>query len=105
MGPIHYAYSWWIIGSFYRTRAIPATARRPAATDPTFLAAAPWKLLLDGEVPEPVFDGATGAMGEPVAAEPEPTPEPGDPDGEDVPVATGAVPVRRPVEPATADVL
>ena len=89
--------------SLYIARAIPATARRPAATDPTFFVAAPWKLLLDGDVPEPVFEGATGAIGDPVATEPEPEPAP--PDGDDVPVATGAVPVRKPVEPATTDEL
>lgn len=87
--------------------AIPATARRPAATEPTFFVAAPVKV--DPGAPEPVFDGTTGVMGEPVAAAPgldaaapDPegaTPEPG---AVAVPVAMGAVPVAKPVEPAIA---
>lgn len=88
----------------YRARAIPATANRPAATEPTFFVAAPVKVPPDGEDPEPVSPGVAGTMGEPVAAGPEPDPAPGaDPDRDDVPVATGAVPVRKPVEPETPD--
>ena len=49
--------------------AIPATANRQAATEPTFFVAAPVKLG-----PDPVFDGDTGVMGEP-EAEPDPEPE------------------------------
>ena len=82
----------------HRANAIPATASKPAATDPTFLVAAPVKPEPDGFVEDPVVDGATGAIGEPVAAaelEPEPMLAA-------VPVATGAVPVAKPVEPATA---
>ena len=58
---------------FYSAIAMPATASRPAATEPTFLVAAPVKLG-----PDPVFDGETGVIGEPEAT-PEPDPEP-DPD-------------------------
>ena len=90
----------------HRARATPATARRPAATDPTFLVAAPVNLALDGLVAVPV---AAGAMGEPVAAGEEAPGAPGDPglpgEAGEVPVATGAVPVANPVEPATADEL
>lgn len=86
--------------------AIPATARSPAATEPTFFVAAPVKLG-----PDPVFDGETGVIGEPEAA-PDPEPEPEldpDPDPElepepAVPVAKGPdapVPVASPVAPAT----
>ena len=60
---------------FHSAIAIPATASRPAATEPTFLVAAPVKLG-----PDPVFDGETGVIGEPEATpEPEPDPDP-DPD-------------------------
>ena len=78
-----------------------ATARRPAATEPTFLVAAPLKLDVDGLVLEPVPDGTTGAIGEPVAAEPEPA-APAPVAATPVPVAAGAVPVANPVEPAVA---
>ena len=62
--------------------AIPATASRPAATEPTFLVAAPVKLG-----PDPVFDGETGVIGEPEATpEPDPEPDP-DPDPELEPAA------------------
>ena len=80
-----------------------ATARRPAATEPTFLVAAPLKVDTDGLVLEPVLDGATGAIGEPVAAVPEPEPVPMAAPEAAVPVATATVPVASPVEPATAD--
>lgn len=53
---------------------------------------------------DPVFDGATGTIGDPVATalEPDPTPEPvATPELIAVPVAMGAVPVANPVEPAT----
>ena len=94
----------------YRAMAIPATASSPAATEPTFLDAAPVKLG-----PDPVFDGATGVIGEPEATpDPEPDPDP-DPDPEPelepdpaTPVAMGpdeAVPVTNPVAPATPLVL
>ena len=90
----------------HRAMAIPATASSPAATEPTFLDAAPVKLG-----PDPVFDGATGVIGEPEATpEPEPDPDPGpelEPDPAK-PVAMGpdeAVPVTNPVEPATPLVL
>ena len=94
--------------------ATPATASSPAATEPTFLVAAPVKLG-----PDPVFDGETGVIGEPEAApgpepEPEPDPEP-KPDPKLVlepepaaPVAKGPdapVPVASPVAPATPLVL
>ena len=62
--------------------------------------AAPVKLEVDGDVEDPVLDGATGTMGEPVAAALGLTPEL--PEGAAVPVAPGAVPVAKPVEPATA---
>jgi len=88
--------------SIHRAMAMAATARRPAATDPTFRVAAPLKLDVDGLVLEPVPDGETGAIGEPVAAEPE---EPEAPAAAPVPVAAGAVPVANPVEPATAEVV
>lgn len=79
----------------HRAKAMPATAKSPAATEPTFFVAAPAKVDDVGD-PAPVFDGATGAIGDPVAEElaPEPVATP-------VPVATGAVPVANPVEPAT----
>ena len=108
--------------------ATPATASSPAATEPTFLVAAPVKLG-----PDPVFDGETGVIGEPEAApdpepEPEPDPEPDpepepEPDPEPkpepdpkivlepepaAPVAKGPdapVPVASPVAPATPLVL
>lgn len=89
-----------------------ATARRPAATEPTFLVAAPLKADVDGLVLEPVPDGPAGTIGEPVAAEPEPEPAPPAPPAlaparppvaaAPVPVAAGAVPVANPVEPAVA---
>lgn len=94
----------------HRAIAIPATARSPAATEPTFFVAAPVKL-----VPDPVFDGETGVIGEPEAVpdtEPEPAPEP-EPEPEPelelpAPVAKGPdapVPVANPVAPATPLVL
>lgn len=97
----------------HRAMAIPATARSPAATEPTFFVAAPVKL-----VPDPVFDGETGVIGEPEAAPdpepttPEPDPEP-DPELEldpepAAPVAKepdALVPVASPVAPATPLVL
>ena len=90
--------------------ATPATTSSPAATEPTFLVAAPVKLG-----PDPVFDGETGVIGDPEAA-PDPEPEPGPaPDPELVlepepaaPVAKGPdapVPVASPVAPATPLVL
>lgn len=84
--------------SIYRATAMAATARRPAATEQTFLVAAPLKLDADGLAlepePEPVLGFTTGAIGEPVAAEPEPgAPAPD-------PVAAGVVPVGNPVDPA-----
>lgn len=88
----------------HRARATPATARRPAATEPTFLVAAPVKPA--GEL-DPVFDGPTGTIGEPVEpAPPTPEPEPGDPGDPGkpapvVPVAMGAVPTAKPVDPGT----
>ena len=90
--------------------AIPATASRPAATDPAFFVAAPVKLG-----PDPVFDGEIGTIGEP-EAEPDPDPDP-DPDPEpdpkpEAPVANGPdapvpvpVAVAKPVAPATPLVL
>ena len=96
----------------HRAMAIPATARSPAATEPTFFVAAPVKLALD-----PVLDGETGVIGDPEAVpepEPEPEPEPDpDPDPElapeaEAPVAKGPdapVPVANPVAPATPLVL
>ena len=61
----------------------------------------------------PVFDGATGAIGDPVPAAapaPDPAPDPGPdptpaPEGLAVPVAAGAVPVANPVDPAIAEEL
>ena len=86
--------------------AIPATASSAAATEPTFLLPAPVKPDAVAELDEPVFVGTTGVIGEPVAPEPEPKPDPEpkapDADGAEVPVALGAVPVRKPEEP-TAD--
>ncbi len=62
--------------------AIPATASNPAATEPTFFVAAPVKLD-----PDPVFDGATGVIGEPEAT-PDPKPDPeADPEPELEPAA------------------
>ena len=90
----------------YNATAIPATARSPAATEPIFFVAAPVKPAAPAD---PVFDGATGAIGEPVAAapDPEPAPEPEaapEPEPEldpEVPVGKAAVPVANPVEPGT----
>lgn len=82
--------------------AIPATASSPAATEPTFLDAAPVKLG-----PDPVFDGATGVIGEPEATpdpDPDPDPEPEFEPDPTKPVGMGpdeAVPVTNPVAPAT----
>lgn len=76
----------------YSATAIAATANSPAATEPTFFVAAPVNAVDDGD-PAPVFVGATGAIGDPVRAEPVAAP---------VPVAIGAVPVANPVVPATA---
>ena len=73
--------------------AIAATPKSPAATEPMFFVAAPVKAEDDDGDPEPVFVGETGAIGDPVAPAPVAAP---------VPVATGAVPVRKPVVPATA---
>ena len=100
-----------MIAPVYRATAIPATARRPAATEPMFFVAAP---VNPAAPADPVFDPETGAIGdpvaaapdpepapEPVAADPEPAPEPEPPTAPEVPVATGAVPVANPVEPAT----
>ena len=88
----------------HRATAIPATARRPAATEPIFFVAPPVKPT------EPVFEAVAGVIGDPVAApepdpvpeaapDPEPAPEPEE--APEVPVAIGAVPVANPVEPAT----
>jgi len=69
-----------------------------------FLVAAPVKV--EPAAPAPVFEGATGTMGEPVAAGPESEPAPPaaapEPEAAAVPVARGAVPVANPVDPATA---
>jgi len=90
----------------YRATAIPATARSPAATEPIFFVAAPVK---PADPADPVLEGATGVIGEPVAATPapEPAPEP-DPEREpelalapEVPIGIGAVTVANPVDPAT----
>lgn len=90
--------------TFHRATAIPATAKSRAATEPIFFVAAPVKPAAPAA---PVFDGATGAIGDPVPAapapEPVPAPEP-EPEPEPepaVPVTTGAVPVAKPVDPAT----
>ena len=88
----------------HRAMAIPATARSPAATEPTFFVAAPVKLD-----PDPVFDGATGVIGEPEAApDPEPDPDPELEPEPTAPVAKGPdvpVPVAYPVAPTTPLVL
>ena len=88
----------------HRAMAIPATANSPAATEPTFLDAAPVKFG-----PDPVFDGATGVIGEPEATpDPDPDPEPELEPDPATPVAMGpdeAVPVTNPVAPATPLVL
>ena len=78
--------------SVHSATAIAATPKSPAATEPMFFVAAPAKAEDDGN-PAPVFVGTTGAIGDPVAAEPVAAP---------VPVAIGAVPVMNPVVPATA---
>ena len=78
--------------SVHRATAIAATPKSPAATEPMFFVAAPVKAEDDGD-PEPVFVEETGAIGDPVAPAPFAAP---------VPVATGAVPVMKPVVPATA---
>ena len=80
----------------YKTTARPATAITTAAIEPIFFVAAP--VNLGGVVDPPGPLVAEGLMGEPVAEGPvaEPAPEP---DGE-VPVGA-AVPVAKPVEPAT----
>lgn len=115
--------------SNHNAQATPATARRPTATDPTFLVAAPVK---DEPGPVAVPDAVAGAIGEPVAEGPEPpAPLPGEPAPDalpdeplpdplpdeplpdplpdepapEVPVGTAAVPVAKPVEPASADEL
>lgn len=88
----------------YRATAIPATARRPTATEPTFLLAPPVKPEDDVPADNPVLDGATGVIGEPVAltldtAVPTTVPTA-------VPtVVPTAVAVAKPVEPATTDEL
>lgn len=90
----------------HRATAIPATAKSPAATEPMFFVAAPVK---PADPIDPVFEGATGTIGDPVAAAPEPVPAPKpEPKPEleltlapGVPVAIGAVPVANPVDPAT----
>lgn len=80
----------------HRATAIPATASSPAATEPMLFVAAPVK---PGDPADPVFEGATSAIGDPVAVAPKPelalTLEP------QVPVAIGAVPVANPVDTAT----
>ncbi len=94
-------------GQDYSARARRATPRRPPAIDPTFLVAAPLKLDTDGLVLEPVPDGATGKIGEPVAAEtdPDPGPEPAPfvVAEATVPVLTAAVPVAKPVDPTAGE--
>jgi len=84
------------VEDFHRAIAIPATTKSPAATGPMFLVAPPVK---PADPADPVFMGATGAIGDPVAAVPKGelalALEPG------VPVAIGAVPVANPVDPAT----
>ena len=72
--------------------AIAASPKSPAATEPMFFVAAPVNAVDDGD-PAPVLVGTTGAIGDPVTAEPVAAP---------VPVAIGAVPVTNPVVPATA---
>ena len=84
-----------IVGqTFHSATAIATTPKSPAATEPMFFVAAPAKVEDVGD-PAPVFVGATGAIGDPVAAAPVAAPVP-------VPVAIGAVPVTNPVVPATA---
>ena len=78
--------------SVHSATAIAATPKSPAATEPIFFVAAPAKAEDDGD-PAPVFVGETGAIGDPVAPAPVAAP---------VPVAIGAVPVMKPVVPATA---
>ena len=78
--------------SVHSATAIAATPKSPAATEPMFFVAAPAKAEDDGD-PAPVFVGATGAIGDPVAPAPDAAP---------VPVGIGAVPVMNPVVPATA---
>ena len=80
------------VQAVHSATAIAATPRRPAATEPMFFVAAPVNAVDDGD-PAPVFVGTTGAIGDPVTAEPLAAP---------VPVAIGAVPVANPVVPATA---
>ena len=80
--------------AIHNATAIAATPRSPAATEPKFFVAAPAKVEDDGD-PAPVFDGATGAMGDPVTPAPD-APAP------DVPVAIGVVPVTNPVVPGKA---
>ena len=81
---------------FHNATARPAIAMTTAAKEPMFFVAAP--VNLGGLVDPPGPLVAEGLMGEPVADGPvaEPAPEP---DGE-VPVGA-AVPVAKPVEPAT----
>ena len=79
--------------SVHSATAIAATPKSPAATEPMFFVAAPVKAGDDEGDPEPVFVGETGAIGDPVAPAPVAAP---------VPVAIGAVPVAKPVVPATA---
>ena len=87
---------------FHSATAIPATARSPAATEPKFFVAAP---VNPAAPAEPVFDGETGVMGDPVADAPESEPapeeatEPAEASG--VPRAIGLVPVAKPVDPTT----
>ena len=95
-----------ITEAVHKAMAIAATASSPAATEPTFLDAAPVKFG-----PDPVFDGATGVIGEPEATpdpEPDPDPEPEFEPDPAAPVTMGpdeAVPVTNPVAPATPLVL
>jgi len=87
----------------HRATAIPATAKSPAATEPILVVAAPVKPADPADL---VFEGATGAIGDPVAAAPKPklTPEPEPKPAlvlePEVAVAIGAVPVANPVDPA-----
>ena len=83
---------------------MPAIARSPAATEPTFFVAAPEK-----RVPDPVFDGETEVIGETEAVlDTEPEPEPDTEPELPAPVAKAPdapVPVANPIAPDTPLVL
>lgn len=89
--------------SIHRATAIPATAKSPAATEPMLVVAAPVK---PADPADFAFEGATGAIGDPVAAAPKPALAP-EPEPKlalafepEVAVAIGAVPFANPVDPA-----